>query len=577
MNKEIIRRKVLKLNKNLTHLHPVLQRIYLARNISSPEELSRELRSLLSFSLLSGITQATKRLMLALKKQQNTVVIGDFDTDGATSTALMIRALREFGMKNISYLIPNRFTCGYGLTTKIVEIASAKRPNLIVTVDNGISSYPGVVKANQLGIDVLITDHHLPNDPLPPACAIVNPNCKEDAFPSKCLSGVGVSFYLMLALRAELKKNNWFDRCGLHYPNMAKFLDFVALGTIADVVPLDKNNRILVYQGLQRIRAGKAHEGVLALLEVSGRKRERLRTSDLGFSIGPRLNAAGRLEDMSLGVDCLLADNKKTALYIAHRLDNLNQKRRVIASRMQKEAFSFIDRFDTNQPPPPGVCLYREEWHQGIIGLIASQVRERIHRPTIAFSKIHDNMLQGSARSVSGLHICNILETISIRNPELIKKFGGHAMAAGLSISLDRYTEFQQAFSEEVNRCFGEKNLRPKLITDGTLTSKELTLEFAELIEQAEPWGQGFPEPTFDGYFKLINQKIIRQQHLKLILQISKMEHYLEGFVFHINAKERPDLRCRYVRLVYRLNVNEFRGRKKLQLLVDYIQPIIHK
>ena len=556
---------------DIEHLHPILRRIYQARNVNSLDELSYELTNLLSYSLLSNINKATERLMQALKKKQHIMIIGDFDADGATSTALMVNALREFGVEKVSYLVPNRFSYGYGLTPEIVEIASTRRPDLIITVDNGISSHAGVFRANQLGIDVLITDHHLPDKQLPSACAIVNPNCREDKFPSKCLSGVGVAFYLMLAFRAELKKMNWFEQGGFNYPNMAKFLDFVALGTVADIVPLDKNNRILVHQGLQRIRVGQAHEGVLALLEVSGRKRETLRSTDLSFAISPRLNAAGRLDDMSLGVACLLADNRETALYIAYQLDNLNKERRVIESQMQKKAFNLINQLKLSQQLPPGICLYDEEWHQGIIGLVASQLKEHVHRPTIAFAKMNDNTLKGSARSISGLNIRNVLEVITTKYPGLVTKFGGHAMAAGLNLPSDRYEEFQQAFSEEVGRALKEEDLHPRLITDGKLTSEELTLELAELIDQGGPWGQEFPEPIFDGCFKLINQRIVGQRHLKLILQVPKRNHYLDGIVFHVNLEKWPNFHCKYVHLVYRLDINEFQGRRKLQLLIDHI------
>lgn len=572
MDKKIVRREVSKLTEGLEHPNPVLRRIYQARNINSPDELSRELKNLLPYSLLSGIDKATKRLIQALKEQQHIMIIGDFDADGATSTALTVSALREFGLENVSYLVPNRFAYGYGLTPEIVEVASTRQPDLIITVDNGISSHTGVVRANQLGIDVLITDHHLPGEQLPPACAIINPNCKEDKFPSKCLAGVGVAFYLMLAFRAQLKKNNWFERSGLDCPNMAKFLDFVSLGTVADIVSLDKNNRILVHQGLQRIRAGQAHEGILALLEVSGRKREKLRATDLSFAIGPRLNAVGRLDDMSLGVACLLADNRNTALDIAYRLDDLNKERRVIESQMQKEAFSAIDHLNLSQQLPPGVCLYKEEWHQGVVGLIASRVKERVHRPTIAFAKMSDNTLKGSARSISGLHIRNVLEAVATKYPGLITKFGGHAMAAGLSLPLDRYEEFQQVFAAEVGRNFNEEDLQLQLISDGELTSEELTLELAELVEQAGPWGQGFPEPVFDGYFKLVNQRVVGQRHLKLILQVPDNNYYLDGIAFYVNLEEWPNFHCEYVHLAYRLDINEFQGRRKLQLLVDHIQ-----
>ncbi|AAO90054.1 single-stranded-DNA-specific exonuclease RecJ [Coxiella burnetii] len=572
MEKKIIRRVVPELQNGFKCLHPVLQRIYLARNVNSPDELTHELKNLLPYSSLLNIDKAVARLTQALKDQQQIIVIGDFDADGATSTALTVSALHAFGMENVSYLVPNRFAYGYGLTPEIVDLASSRRPDLIITVDNGISSHAGVAHANQLGIDVIITDHHLQGETVPPAYAIVNPNCKDDPFPSKCLAGVGVAFYLMLALRAELKKINWFERRGLECPNMAKFLDFVALGTIADIVPLDRNNRILVHQGLRRIRAGQAHPGILALLEVSGRPREKLRATDLGFGIGPRLNAAGRLDDMSLGVACLLADNLDAALDIAYRLDDLNKERRVIESQMQKEAFDAIDGLNLNNGLPPALCLYQEEWHQGVVGLVASRVKERTHRPTIVFAKMNDSTLKGSARSVSGLHIRNVLEAIAIKHPGLVTKFGGHAMAAGLSLPLERFDEFKEAFSREVNERLDEDDLQPRLVSDGELTSNELTLELALLMHEGGPWGQDFPEPLFDGRFKLINQRVVGQRHLKLILQVPDSNYYLDGIAFHADLEQWPNFHCEYAHLAYRLDVNEFQGRRKLQLLVEHIR-----
>ena len=574
VDKKIVRRAIPELHDGFRHFHPVLQRIYQARNVNSPDELSRDLKSLLPYSSLSDIDKAVARLVKALKEQQHIMIIGDFDADGATSTALMVSALYAFGVENVSYIVPNRFVYGHGLTYEIVDVAASSRPELIITVDNGISSHAGIAHANQLGIDVLVTDHHLPGEVLPPAHAIVNPNCEGDQFPSKYLAGVGVAFYLMLAFRAQLKKNHWFEDNGLDYPNMAKFLDFVALGTVADVVPLDKNNRILVYQGLQRIRASQAHPGILALLEVSRRKCEKLQAIDLGFAIGPRLNAAGRLDDMSLGIACLLANDRDSALDIAYRLDDLNKERRVIESQMQKEAFSMIDELNLNQNLPPGLCLYREEWHQGIVGLVASRVKERVHRPTIAFAKINDNILKGSARSVIGLHIRNVLEAIATKHAGLITKFGGHAMAAGLSLPTGRFEEFQHAFSQEVKNQLSEDDFGPKLITDGELDSDELTLDLALLVYNAGPWGQGFPEPLFDGRFKLINQRVVGQRHLKLILQVPGDDYCLDGIAFNADLRQWPNFQCEYVHLAYRLDVNEFQGYRKLQLFIEHMNMV---
>ena len=572
MERIIARRVIPKLKNNLKSLHPILQRIYLTRNVNSLDELIHKLKYLLPYYSLSNIDKAVMRLIKALKNQQHVMIIGDFDTDGATSTALSVRALRTFGLENVSYLIPNRFTYGYGLTPEIVTLASLHHPDLIITVDNGISSHDGVAHANHLGVDVIITDHHLQGETLPSAHAIVNPNCKGDFFPSKCLAGVGVAFYLMLALRAALKEINWFKQNSLEYPNMAKFLDFVALGTIADLVPLDKNNRILIQQGIRRIRAGSTHPGILALLKVSKRPCKTLRENDLGFGVAPRLNAAGRLDDMSVGVACLLANNIDTALDIAYRLDNLNKERRVIESQTKKEAFKIINSLNLNNELPLALCLYREEWHQGILGLVAAHIKERTHRPTIVFAKMNNSTLKGSARSVLGLHIRNVLEKIATKHPGLVINFGGHAMAAGLSLSIEHFDEFKKAFSQEVNEHLDKGNLQPRLISDGELTTHELTLELALLIHKAGPWGQDFPEPLFDGRFKLINQRIVRHSHLKLILQVPNSNYCLDGIFFHADLKKWPNFNCEYVYLAYRLDINEFQGRRKLQLLVEYIQ-----
>ncbi len=574
MKKAIVRRHIQNSPSSFESLHPILQRIYLARNISSPDALSKELTHLHSFAALLDIDKAALRLVKALKEQQRVLIVGDFDADGATSTALAMSALHAFGGKNIDYLIPNRFAYGYGLTPEIIEVAKAQKPDVIITVDNGIASFSGISYANSLGIDVIVTDHHLAGEQLPDAYAIVNPNRPGDAFPSKCIAGVGVIFYVMVALRAKLKELNWFESQEIPCPNLAQFLDYVALGTIADVVPLDKNNRIFVHQGLRQIRSGKAHPGILALLAVSGRKREKLRATDLGFAIGPRLNAAGRLDDMSLGVACLLASDFEAAREIALRLDDLNKERRVIESQMQQEAFAAVEKLNLVQQMPEGLCLYREEWHQGIVGLVAARVKEKIHRPVIAFAKVDDQTLKGSARSITGLHVRDVLEAIATKHPQLITKFGGHAMAAGLSLSIEHFEAFQQAFTEQVRETIHPDDLQPSLLTDGELVVQEITLETAELLREAGPWGQGFPEPLFDGQFKLINQRIVGQRHLKLVLQLPGSDYYFDGIAFHVNLNQWPNFHCDQVHVVYQLDVNEFNGRRKLQLLVEEIQPI---
>lgn len=573
--KTIIRRDVPDNLDYLDHLHPILRRIYSARNITTVDELSRELKNLHSFTSLKGIHDTTKRLEQALRQQQHILVVGDFDADGATSTALAVSALSAFGAKHVSYVVPSRFEYGYGLTPEIVDVAKEKNPDLIITVDSGIASNAGVAHANKLGIEVIITDHHLAGSTLPDACAIVNPNQPGDQFPSKYLAGVGVIFYVMLALRSHLKEVNWFAENHTPCPNMAQFLDLVALGTIADVVQLDLNNRILIYQGLRRIRAKKARLGIQALLQISSKRCEKLHTTDLAFAVAPRLNAAGRLDDMTLGVTCLLAEDRDAALKFAHELDNLNKERRVIEIQMQREAAKAVDQLELDKHLLHGICLYDDSWHQGIVGLVASRIKEKVHRPVIAFAKTDNDTLKGSARSVRGLHICNILEAVATKNPSLVSKFGGHAMAAGLSLPEANFDAFSKAFAAEISEHLSVEQLQPTLISDGELNKEEFKLEIAELLRDSGPWGEGFPEPMFDGRFKLIGQRIVGERHLKLILQVSDSDRYLDGIVFNVNLDEWPNYRCSSVHLAYRLSINEHQGYRKLQLLVEDIQQII--
>lgn len=574
--KTIVRRSYPENNSNLVSLHPLLRRIYAARQVVSEQELSRELKELLPFDALSGIDAAVARLFLALKEQQRILILGDFDADGATSTALATAALRAMGAAQVSYLVPNRFAYGYGLTPEIVDVAHEKNPQLIITVDNGISSNAGVDHANNLGIDVLITDHHLAAAVLPKACAIVNPNQPGDRFPSKYLAGVGVIFYVMLALRAHLKAQNWFETKNLECPNMSEFLDLVALGTVADVVPLDKNNRILVHQGLRRIRAGHMRPGIQALLQISGREANKMKAQDLGFAIGPRLNAAGRLDDMSLGIACLLAPNLETGLEIANQLDDLNKKRRVIENTMQNEAFSSLDRLNfKDDVMPAGICLFQEDWHQGVVGLVASRVKEKTNRPAIAFARANDGTIKGSARSITGLHIRDVLEAIAAKYPDLITKFGGHAMAAGMSLQPEKFEEFKTAFADEVAARVSKEDLEAKIFSDGELNAEELRLDIAELIQSAGPWGQGFPEPLFDGEFAVISQRIVGQRHLKLVLQAPGCNEYIDGIAFNVDLEKWPNYELQRAKLAYRMEVNDFNNRKRLQLLVEELVPVL--
>ncbi len=510
-----------------------------------------------------------------LTAQRRILVVGDFDADGATSTALLVRALRRFGAEHADYLVPNRFEYGYGLTPEIVALAAERKPDLIITVDNGISSHAGVSAAKSLGMQVLVTDHHLPGATLPEADAILNPNLKGDAFPSKNLAGVGVVFYLLTALRAELRESGWFAARNLPEPNLAEHLDLVALGTIADMVQLDRNNRVLVAEGMRRIRAGRCIPGIRALMEVGKRDLKRLAPSDLGFTVAPRLNAAGRLTDMSLGIECLLTDDPVRARQLAERLDELNHERREIETRMREEAFAVLAHMDFDEDDttlPVGLSLFNPDWHQGVVGLVASKVKDKVQRPVIAFARAEDGSLKGSARSVSGMHIRDALEAISTRHPGLIAKFGGHAMAAGLSLEEARFQEFRAAFDAEARRWLDGSDLAGVLHTDGELEPASLTLECAELLREAGPWGQGFPEPLFDGEFRLLERRVLGGSHLKLMLEHAGGALRCEAIAFGQTGEHIP-AGCTKVRIAYKPDVNEYRGERKLQLLVEHIEP----
>lgn len=574
MKKIIIRRAETESIKNLSQLPALLARIYATRGVVSVADLERGLENLLPYQSLFGMETAVTCLEIALKQQQHMLILGDFDADGATSTALAVDALKNFGAKNISYLVPNRFQFGYGLTPEIVEVAAQKNPQLIITVDNGISSHAGVKRAQELNIKVLITDHHLPGSELPDADAIVNPNQPEDLFASKNLAGVGVIFYVMLALRARLREIHWFAEQNIAEPNMARYLDLVALGTVADVVTLDKNNRILIYQGMQRIRAGKARQGIYALLEVAGKQYQNLMPSDLGFIVAPRLNAAGRLDDMSLGIECLLCDDANKARDIAVRLDTLNRERQAIEVEMQQQAFKILNQLHFDRRLPVGLCLFDEKWHQGVVGILASRVKDQLHRPVIAFAKVSDNEIKGSARSVPGVHIRDVFTAIAARHPEVLTKFGGHAMAAGLSLQKNDYEIFCQLFDEEVKRYLSEDALHGKIYSDGELLPADFRLETVEMLRDAGPWGQGFNEPLFDGVFHLLDQRLVGQRHLKMILGLDNTKNYFDAIAFNIDEKIWPNRQCQKVLAAYRLDINEYRGQRNVQLLVEHLEPL---
>lgn len=554
------------------NLHPLLKRIYHARGIKSDEELELSLERLLPYQQLLGIEQAVLCLAQALRDQEKVLIVGDFDADGATSTAVAIRALKSFGLKFIDFLVPNRFQFGYGLTPELVEVAKELHPAVIVTVDNGIANHAGVDAAKAAGMKVVITDHHLPSETLPLADAIVNPNQPNDLFPSKNLAGVGVIFYLMLALRRCLQEQNWFTENNIPEPNMSRLLDIVALGTIADVVPLDHNNRIMVHHGLRRIRANQCIPGITALLEIAGRNQARIVASDLGFAVAPRLNAAGRLDDMSLGINCLLCDDMAQARVIARTLNQLNEERRMIEQDMQDQAFealSIIHPLKT-KTLPRGLCLFDETWHQGVIGILASRIKDKFHRPVIAFALSTETQLKGSCRSIQGLHIRDVLAAIASQKPHLIEKFGGHAMAAGLTIPLSAYTEFSETFDAIVSQFLSEEDLNQNVLTDGELQAQELTLEVAEVLREAGPWGQAFPEPLFDGRFNVIDQRLVGGKHLKMLLEHE--DRTIDAIAFNVDLNFWPNYRCNQVSIAYKVDINEFRGKRSVQLIVEHLE-----
>jgi single-stranded-DNA-specific exonuclease len=572
MTRKIIQRNTATSDQLPDDIHPVLRRVYAARSIDSVDDLDYSLDTLLPPSLLGGMGEAVALLQHAVVDQQRILVVGDFDADGATSCALSLRALRELGASDVRYLVPNRFEYGYGLTPEIVAVAAEQQPDLIVTVDNGISSIEGVAAARESGMHVLITDHHLPGEHLPAADAIVNPNLPGDPFPSKNLAGVGVAFYVLLALRTQLRATGWFETTGLPEPNLGRYLDLVALGTVADVVPLDRNNRTLVHQGIRRIRAGRCVPGIQALLEIAGRNLQRVVASDMGFAVGPRLNAAGRLDDMSIGIECLLSDDLAAARDMATRLDNMNRDRKDIESDMQSRALDVIAGLDLKDDElPRGLCLFEPDWHQGVIGILAARIKERFHRPVIAFARSGEGELKGSARSVSGLHIRDALDAVAAQHPGLIDKFGGHAMAAGLSLAETNYPAFAAAFNDEVTRHLSAEDLTGIIYSDGELTEQELSIDTAQLLRDASPWGQGFPSPVFDGDFRVMSQRVVGEKHLKMTLQPAHGDSQIDGIAF--NTAVLP-AGCHQVHMAYRLDANEYRGIVSPQLIVEHIETL---
>ncbi|HSX60702.1 MAG TPA: single-stranded-DNA-specific exonuclease RecJ [Tahibacter sp.] len=556
------------------NLHPVLQRIYAARGVASPHDVEHRLARLVSPRQLGGLDTACERLERALREGERIVVVGDFDADGATGTAVAVRGLRLLGATDVDYQVPNRFTHGYGLSPALVDELLPRKPDLIVTVDNGVAAHAGVAAANALGIAVVVTDHHLPGDSLPDAAAIVNPNLPGDAFPSKALAGVGVVFYVLLALRARLRANGWFVQRA--EPDLSTLLDLVALGTVADLVPLDYNNRVLVDAGLRRIRARQACAGVLALIESSKRAAESLCANDLGFALGPRINAAGRMDDMRLGIECLLCDEPRRARELADRLSAINAERRDLQAQMveQGEATvaSYLARYGADTLPI-GVVLYEPDWHVGIVGLVASKLKERLHRPVIACAPGDDDgeEIKASGRSIAGFHLRDALAEVDVTTPGLITRFGGHAMAAGLTLPASRLAEFAAAFDAVARRRLDPALLDPVLQTDGCLAAHEYDLELARQLRFAGPWGQAFPEPLFDDEFRVLDWKLMGQTHLRLTLQHAQRREPLDAVMFGGYAGQPPPAR---LRAAFELSIDDWNGREKLRLLVRHWEAL---
>ncbi|WP_372964783.1 single-stranded-DNA-specific exonuclease RecJ [Marinobacter sp.] len=555
-------------------LPPILRRLYAARGVCSDDQLQYTLKHLASPMLLRGIDRAVELLADAVVQKQRVMILGDFDADGATSTAVAMLGLSMLGVPSVDFRVPSRFSDGYGLTPGIIHRLQDEGdlPDLLVTVDNGISAIEGVRAARDLGIKVVVTDHHLAGDVLPDADAIVNPNQPECPFLSKNAAGVGVMFYVLTALRKHLRDNKLLPD---PEPNLGNLLDLVALGTVADVVPLDHNNRIFVEQGIRRIRKGEARPGILALLQVAGRDYTQISSTDLGFVVGPRLNAAGRLDDMSIGIACLLADNPDEALRLARELDNFNRERRTIEKDMKQQAQELLASMSLDiEGLPWGLALFDPDWHQGVIGILAARIREQTHRPTIAFAPDDDGEhLKGSARSIPGLHIRDALAVVDAQSPGLMKKYGGHAMAAGMTIARKDLDAFSDAFDQAVRETLKPEDLEAAIVTDGPLAPEELNLDTAYMLKRGGPWGQHFPEPLFDGEFNVVSQRIVGENHLKLVLQPVGGSGIVDGIAFN-TGPEVPDYTRTGARVVYKPDSNTFRGRTNLQLLVDYLEPL---
>lgn len=554
--------------------HPLLNRLYQARGVKSPKELDLSTQHLLRPDSLANIAAAVELLWESFQRQDRIVIVGDFDADGATSTALAMLALKSFGFTRLDYLIPDRFSQGYGLSPSVAQAVLEKGADLVLTVDNGISSFEGIALLKAHGVKVLVTDHHLPGESLPNADAMVNPNLADCIFPSKSLAGVGVIFYVMSALRSKLRSENAFQG---KEPNIAELLDLVALGTVADVVSLDHNNRILVNQGLNRIRSGNCRAGIQALAETAKRELSRLQASDLGFAIAPRLNAAGRLENMSLGVELLLCEDLEHARKLAEELDSLNQTRKEFEQEMKSEALLLCA--DLEKPEEmeqaQGIVLYQPDWHQGVLGIVASRIKDQFHRPVIAFAQENEesSLLKGSARSIAGLHMRDVLERVDRLYPNLLIRFGGHAMAAGLTIEQSKLVQFKTAFNEVIAQFIEPEQLQGVIYTDGELQAGEFSLETANLLRQAGPWGQHFAEPLFEGHFRILQQRLVGGKYLKMLLE-TENGMLLDAIWFTVDVRQFPDLSIKSAKIVYRLDINYFRGNENLQIFVEDLQTV---
>ena len=574
MSHRIVRRPQVDDSHLPASLSPLLKQLYARRGVTE-DNCDLLLSKLLRPETMKGLAEAAIVIADAIAAQRSILIVGDFDADGATSTSVCMLALKMMGAQNIDYLIPNRFDYGYGLSPEIVAVASSKNADVLITVDNGISSIEGVAAAKLLGMTVVVTDHHLPGNTLPNADVIVNPNQPGCQFASKSIAGVGVAFYLMSALRAELRQRNWYQLQHIVEPNLGSLLDIVALGTVADVVSLDTNNRILVNAGLQRVRSGRCRVGITTLLEVAKRSPEKMVAADFGFAVGPRLNAAGRLDEMALGVEILLCEDIMLARRMAAELDGLNQERRELETGMQQEALKSLSKVSLNEDHLPwGIAIFQDDWHQGVIGILASRIKDRYHRPVIAFADAGDGTIKGSARSIKGLHMRDVLERINSLYPGMITKFGGHAMAAGLSLKADVFELFTQAFDDAVREVLDYEQLTGELLSDGELPSDLMTLDMAFLLRNAGPWGQSFEEPLFDGMFNVVQQRIVGEKHLKLLLETQCGSTMLDAIAFNVDLAIWPDATIKHARVVYKLDVNEFRGNQTVQLMVDYIEPL---